>query len=148
MARDGERERREEHLLFPRLTYKVRFAAHVCMAPANGRGTTDWKIVVASWRILLASRGVPPRQEKLRIELRTTGNWCGGISSLRTTISLTYLFYPSRSSRSAPRSSPPLRRRHPGVDTHSLSAVSASENSNAWKGEACNSRFYAILALH
>lgn len=43
----------EEHLLFPRLTYKVHFAH----AWRHGEGTTDWKIVVASWRIL--ARGIP-----------------------------------------------------------------------------------------
>lgn len=56
----------------------------------HGGGTTDWKIVVASWRIL--ARGIPPAKRNFE------SSWGpleigGGISSLRTTISLTYLFY-------------------------------------------------------
>lgn len=63
----------------------------LCMhAWRHGEGTTDWKIVVASWRIL--ARGISPARRNFE------SSWGpleigGGISSLRTTISLTYLFY-------------------------------------------------------
>jgi len=78
----------------------------------HGGGTTDWKIVVASWRIL--ARGISSARRNFE------SSWGpleigGGISSLRTTISLTYLFY-------LPVPVALL------AEVPSLSAVSASEN--------------------
>ncbi|CAL1674758.1 unnamed protein product [Lasius platythorax] len=59
-----------EHLLFPRLTYKVRFA-HACMAARsrNNRLENCCRFVAHS------NTGISREAEELRIELRTTGNW-------------------------------------------------------------------------
>lgn len=100
----------------------------------HGVGTTDWKIVVASWRIL--ARGYPAGQEELRIELRTTGNWWRYLK-LANDHFVNLLILPPHSSRVTREATPEylVRPQFPLLKT----IRAGREKRNSW--------FY-IVALH
>lgn len=109
----GGRGREREHLLFPRLTYKVRFA-HACMAARrrNNRLENCCRFVAHSSTRVSRRAG-----RNFGIELRTTGNWWRYLK-LANDHFVNLLILPPFQSRCS--------RSHAGVP--SLSAVSASEN--------------------